>query len=89
MGNKTITIAEQAESMKTMAMLSAAASKGKDIKCFADLPPDVQDRINRMKVGETIKSMETVSAIKYEQFIIRGKAKKDEDPPSSGVGYSH
>lgn len=43
--------------------------RGKDIKCFADLPPDVQDRINRLRTGDGIKARETGNELAYQRFI--------------------
>ena len=45
--------------------------RGKDIKCFEDLPPDVQQTIDRMsmvgdKIDQTIKAKRTAIAIDYQ-----------------------
>lgn len=45
--------------------------RGKDIKCFEDLPPDVQRTIDMMsiidgKIDETIKTNRTAIAIHYQ-----------------------
>ena len=45
--------------------------RGKDIKCFADLPPDVQMTIDSMslvdgKIDQTIKANRTAIAINYQ-----------------------
>jgi hypothetical protein len=48
------------------------AKRGTDIKCFADLPPDVQETIMRVSVGSATKTREqeiaqrTKAAIKYQ-----------------------
>ena len=47
--------------------------RGKDIKCFADLPPDVQQTIDRMsttegKLDRTEKAKRTAIAINYQHL---------------------
>ena len=48
--------------------------RGKDIKVFADLPPDVQQTINRMstadgKIDQTVKANRTAIAIHYQHLF--------------------
>lgn len=40
--------------------------RGKDIKCFADLPPDVQANINRISESNEEKQKRTKIAISYQ-----------------------
>ncbi len=47
--------------------------RGKDIKCFADLPPDVQHTIEKMsvvdgKIDKTIKANRTAIAVNYQHL---------------------
>ncbi len=51
-----------------------STKRGKDIKCFADLPPDVQQNIISMstingKLDETKKAKRTTSAITYQHLF--------------------
>ncbi len=50
--------------------------RGKDIKCFADLPPDVQQNINMMSDSNEEKQKRTAAAIKYQHLF----------PDSYGLG---
>ena len=48
--------------------------RGKDIKCFEDLPPDVQQTIDVMsvvegKIDQTIKANRTAIAINYQHLF--------------------
>ena len=48
--------------------------RGKDIKCFADLPPDVQETIHRLstidgKIDQASKAKRTAAAIKYQHLF--------------------
>ena len=48
--------------------------RGKDIKCFEDLPPDVQQTIDAMsvvegKIDQTIKANRTAIAIHYQHLF--------------------
>lgn len=48
--------------------------RGKDIKCFADLPPDVQEDIDKMstvdgKIDQTIKANRTAIAVNYQHLF--------------------
>ncbi len=43
--------------------------RGKDIKCFADLPPDVQDNINWRSESNEEKQKRTVAAIEYQHLF--------------------
>ncbi len=49
--------------------------RGKDIKCFEDLPPDVQETINQMcriddnKIDATAKANRTAIAIHYQHLF--------------------
>ena len=52
----------------------AEPKRGKDIKCFADLPPDVQVTIDRLslvdgKIDHTDKAKRTAAAIKYQHLF--------------------
>ncbi|KKM80202.1 hypothetical protein LCGC14_1342160 [marine sediment metagenome] len=49
-------------------------TRGKDIKCFADLPPDVQRTIDRLslvdgKIDQTIKANRTAIAVSYQHLF--------------------
>ena len=53
---------------------TSPTKRGKDIKCFADLPPDVQWKIDRMstndgKVDEAEKAKRTAVAIHYQHVF--------------------
>ncbi len=55
-------------------ILEPNLKRGKDIKCFADLPPDVQQTIDRMsvvdgKIDQTIKVNRTAIAISYQHMF--------------------
>ena len=48
--------------------------RGKDIKCFADLPPDVQQTIDEMsmvdgKIDQTVKVNRTAIAVNYQHLF--------------------
>lgn len=43
--------------------------RGKDIKCFEDLPPDVQAAINRISESNEEKQKRTAAAIKYQHLF--------------------
>ena len=48
--------------------------RGKDIKCFADLPPDVQETIHKLstidgKIDQTAKANRTAIAIHYQRLF--------------------
>ena len=48
--------------------------RGKDIKCFGDLPPDVQQTIDKMstvdgKIDQTIKANRTAIAVNYQHLF--------------------
>ena len=43
--------------------------RGKDIKCFEDLPPDVQATINRLSESNEEKAKRTAAAIKYQHLF--------------------
>jgi len=43
--------------------------RGKDIKCFADLPPDVQATINRISESNEEKKKWTKIAIKHQHLF--------------------
>ena len=52
----------------------AKPKRGKDIKCFADLPPDVQVTIDRLslvegKIDQTIKTNRTAIAVNYQHLF--------------------
>ncbi len=54
--------------------LGRSLTRGKDIKCFADLPPDVQETIRKMsmldgKLDETIKANRTAIAVNYQHLF--------------------
>ena len=51
--------------------VSVIPKRGKDIKCFEDLPPDVQQSIDMMsmvdgKIDQTIKANRTAIAVHYQ-----------------------
>ena len=43
--------------------------RGKDIKVFEDLPPDVQATINRVSESNEEKAKRTAAAIKYQHLF--------------------
>ena len=45
------------------------AKRGKDIKSFEDLPPDVQATINRVSESNEEKAKRTAAAIKYQHLF--------------------
>lgn len=54
--------------------LAHGLKRGNDIKCFEDLPPDVQRTIDRMsivngKIDQTIKANRTAIAINYQHLF--------------------
>ena len=56
---------------KQVLILDGPKKRGKDIKCFEDLPPDVQKTIDIMsmvegKIDQTIKANRTAIAINYQ-----------------------
>lgn len=54
---------------KVMAVCSKRLKKrGTDIKCFADLPPDVQATINRISQSNEEKAKRTKIAIQYQHL---------------------
>ena len=53
------------------------AKRGKDIKCFADLPPDVQATINRVSESNEEKAKRTAAAIKYQRLFPDNYEPKD------------
>lgn len=58
-----------------------STKRGHDIKCFEDLPPDVQQTIDRMsivdgKIDQTIKANRTAIAVNYQHLF----------PDSYGLG---
>lgn len=58
----------------TLQDIAANNKRGKDIKCFADLPPDVQATIISMstrdgKLDKAVKARRTVAAIKYQHLF--------------------
>ena len=58
----------------TVQVLEHQPKRGKDIKCFADLPPDVQQTIDIMsevdgKIDQTIKANRTAIAINYQHLF--------------------
>ena len=69
-------------SIETLAMMDAGCGnkldhglkRGKDIKCFADLPPDVQVIINSMSevdgvIDQKAKADRTEAAIMYQHLF--------------------
>lgn len=55
----------------TVKSVTDNSKRGKDIKCFADLPSDVQQAIDTMstmegKIDQTIKTNRTAIAINYQ-----------------------
>ena len=57
--------------LKTLAMKDTGGKpkRGKDIKAFADLPPDVQATINRVSQSNEEKQKRTAAAIKYQHLF--------------------
>ncbi|MCK5016944.1 MAG: hypothetical protein KAS32_07710 [Candidatus Peribacteraceae bacterium] len=49
--------------------VAITAKRGKDIKCFEDLPPDVQQTIRRVSVSNEEFQKRTQIAIKYQHLI--------------------
>ena len=52
----------------------STAKRGLDIKVFEDLPPDVQETIDRMsvvdgKIDQTIKAKRIAAAIRYQHLF--------------------
>ena len=65
-----------------------STKRSKDIKCFADLPPDVQRTIDRMsttdgKLDKNEKAKRTVAAIKYQHLF--PDSYEPQDAVCSGV----
>ena len=69
-------------SIETLAMMDAGCGnkldhglkRGKDIKCFVDLPPDVQQTIDSLsivegKIDQTIKANRTAIAVHYQHLF--------------------
>jgi len=52
--------------------------RGKDIKCFEDLPPDVQKTINRTSTSPEEKNRRTAIAIHY-QHLYPGRYEPNSD----------
>ncbi|KKN03377.1 hypothetical protein LCGC14_1108250 [marine sediment metagenome] len=55
-------------------VIPCSIKRGKDIKCFADLPPDVQQTIDKMSVvsgaiDQTIKANRTAIAVNYQHLF--------------------
>lgn len=56
-------------------LVAPCSKRGKDIKCFADLPLDVQKTIDRMSinkdgtVNQTIKANRTAIAVNYQHLF--------------------
>ncbi len=53
---------------------SEQLKRGKDIKCFGDLPADVQETIDKMslvdgKIDQTIKANRTAIAVNYQHLF--------------------
>ena len=63
------------ETMLKMTSHEQQLKRGKDIKCFADLPPDVQKSIDRMSINkdgtinQTVKANRTAIAINYQHLF--------------------
>ena len=53
----------------TRLMAGIKPKRGKDIKCFGDLPPDVQATINRVSESNEEKAKRTAAAIKYQHLF--------------------
>lgn len=52
----------------------STAKRGLDIKCFEDLPPDVQETIDKMsmvdgKIDQTTRAKRTAAAIHYQHLF--------------------
>ena len=46
-----------------------STKRGKDIKCFADLPPDVRQTIDRLSSDRIEKQKRTLAAINYQHLF--------------------
>ena len=58
----------------TLVMTMVTPKRGKDIKCFEDLPLDVQETIDKMslfdgKIDHVDKAKRTAAAIKYQRIF--------------------
>jgi len=56
------------------AKMQGSTKRGKDIECFEDLPPDVQQTIDKMsvvdgKIDQTIKAKRTAIAVDYQHLF--------------------
>ena len=56
-----------------------SSKRGKDIKSFADLPPDVQQTIDRMSESNEEKQKRTAIAIHYQHAFPNGYHPKNTD----------
>ena len=64
----------QVKGVTNKGVTQGVTKRGKDIQCFADLPPDVQQNIISMstingKLDEAIKAKRTTSAITYQHLF--------------------
>lgn len=66
--DKRLTEAECLQSHVEIA-LPSKPKRGKDIKVFEDLPPDVQATINRLSESNEEKAKRTQVAIKYQHLF--------------------
>ena len=55
--------------VKALHQVISKPKRGKDIKCFDDLPPDVQATINRVSESNEEKAKRTAAAIKYQHLF--------------------
>ena len=76
--NQGITLPEKTDLGNTLTTTQAVgvsnAKRGKDIKVFEDLPPDVQQTIDKMsvvdgKIDQTIKVNRTAIAVHYQHLF--------------------
>ena len=52
-----------------VSVIPSIPTRGLDIKCFEDLPPDVQATINRLSESNEEKAKRTAAAIKYQHLF--------------------
>ena len=68
---ESVAVAIKAMSQAAGKAERAESKRGKDIKCFEDLPPDVQQTIDGLsvvegKIDQTIKANRTAIAVHYQ-----------------------
>ena len=65
--------------MRDMSDVLAKPKRGKDIKCFEDLPVDVQQTIDRISESPEEKRRRTGIAIHYQHVVDRFEPNSDQD----------